>query len=349
MMALPLVLAACGGGGGSSAGAAAVGSTGGTSGSGSGSTVAAATALVTVAPTSTYIAVTATATATASDPVIVYNDINTLRAAIGSGYTTQNTALDQAALAHWKYLTSDATALLKTHDEVVGQTGYTGATPTARAVSAGYNGTVTEVIYAHNALDDWSGCTASWANSVYHVQVLYTGGRDIGIASYNTKGYPSYGQYTLCIVETGVASTASEQLPAAGTIRNYPYANQTGLPIVFYNQTETPVPLPDYSELGTPITLNFKTVAMAAATSPTVVINTLTVTPAGGTALPAAILANGMTSGGPTLTTDSNLDAFTVALVPLARMTANTVYTVVFSGTVQGVAASKTWTFTTGS
>jgi len=286
-----------------------------------------------------------------SGNLVVFNAVNALRAKIGSGQLAQSSALDQSAQAHWNYL--DINTIVSLHSETEGKSGFTGVDATARAKAAGYSAAyVDEVIFGTNGANNFAGCTASWANSVYHIGVLFSGMRDIGISALNTKDDPVYGKYTVCVADFSMATSKSEQLPADGTIRVYPYPDQTGVPIVFYNQAESPTPLPQYPELGTPVTLNFKTKSFAATgAKPTISVTQLNITPAGGQPLAARILAStasgSLTTTGPELTADEHLAAYTLTIVPVVRMTPNTVYTVSFSGKVNGTALSKSWKFTT--
>jgi uncharacterized protein YkwD len=298
-------------------------------------------ALVTTVPTPTYTA--------ASGNVVLFGALNSLREKVGSGLLAQNNSLDAAAMAHWNYINANDVSLIKSHSETPGNPRYTGADPTARALAAGYHGAVAEAMFGQNlAVDAWETCSAGWANSVYHVSVLFSGARDIGVAAVTTKDYPAYGKYTVCVLETGLASSVPEQLPPDGTVRVYPYAGQLNVPAVFLNHNETPTPLPAFAELGAPISLNFKTKTTATA-APVISISQLTVAPAGGAPVDAKILVNNMSSNGPALTADSNLDVYTATLVPTARLTPATVYTVSFSGVVNGKTVSKTWSFTTAS
>ncbi|SHN44621.1 Uncharacterized conserved protein YkwD, contains CAP (CSP/antigen 5/PR1) domain [Duganella sacchari] len=283
--------------------------------------------------------------------IAVFNAINALRDKLGSGLLSQNTALDQAALAHWNYL--DINTIVSLHSETEGKRGFTGVDATARAKAAGYTSAyVDEVIFGTNGADNFAGCVASWANSVYHIGVLFSGMRDIGISALTTKDDPVFGKYTVCVADFSMGTSKSEQLPADGTIRTYPYADQTGVPIVFYNQAESPTPLPDYQELGTPVTLNFKTKSfVAAGAKPSITISQLSITPPGGQPVAARILANttngSVSTSGPELTRDDRMAAYTVTIVPVTRMLANTIYTVSFSGMVNGATVSKSWKFTT--
>ncbi|RFP28721.1 CAP domain-containing protein [Duganella sp. BJB476] len=286
-----------------------------------------------------------------SGNLIVFNAVNALREKIGSGLLAQSTMLDQAALAHWKYL--DANTIVSLHSETEGKSGFTGVDATARAKAVGYSGAyVDEVIFGTNGADNFAGCAASWANSVYHIGVYFSGMRDIGVSALTTKDDPVYGKYTVCVTDFSLVSSKSEQLPADGTVRVYPYPDQTAVPIVFYNQAESPTPLPQYQELGTPVTLNFKTKSFAAAgAKPSISVSQLTITPAGAQPLTARVLANlnagGVLTAGPELIGDDRMAAYTLTVVPIARMVPNTVYTVSFSGTVNGASISKSWKFTT--
>lgn len=339
MLSLTLALTACGGGGGSGS-----------------SPVEQPTAPPVITPpaidVNELVPTVATPTyASDSGNLVVFNAVNALRARIGSGQLAQSSSLDQAAQAHWNYL--DINTIVSLHSETEGKTGFTGVDATARAKVAGYSAAyVDEVIFGTNGPNNFAGCAASWANSVYHIGVLFSGMRDIGISALNTKDDPVYGKYTVCVADFSMATSKSEQLPADGTIRVYPYPDQTGIPIVFYNQAESPTPLPQYQELGTPVTLNFKTKSfVATGAKPTVSVTQLNITPAGGQPLPAKILTSAtggsITTTALELTADSHFAAYTLTVVPVSRMTPNTVYTVSFSGTVNGTALSKSWKFTT--
>lgn len=282
----------------------------------------------------------------------VFDAVNALREKVGSGLLAQNAKLDQAALAHHRYLnTSDFVNL---HAETAGATGFTGADATARGKAAGYGAPyIEEVVHGVNGAGKFAGCAASWANSIYHVGLFFSGMRDVGIAAAATRDDPRFGKYTVCVVNFSMGATESEQLPDDGTIRVYPYADQTGVPTVFYNHTEEPAPLPEYFELGPPVTLNFKTRSfVAGAAKPSIVVDHLSIAPAGGEPLRARILASPVggtfSTSGPALQSDVQIAPFTLTIVPLSRMKPNTVYTVTFAGIVNGGARSKTWKFSTG-
>jgi hypothetical protein len=283
----------------------------------------------------------------------VFNAVNALREKVGSGLLAQNAKLDQAALAHHQYLnTSD---FLNLHAETAGNPGFTGVDATARGKAAGYGASsyIEEVVHGVNGAAKFAGCAASWANSIYHVGLFFSGMRDVGIAALATRNDPVFGKYTVCVVNFSMGAAQVEQLPRDGTIRVYPYPDQTSVPTVFYNHTEEPSPLPEYFELGPPVTLNFKTKSfLASGVKPTIVVDHLSIATADGRPLGARILVSPVggtfSTTGPVLQNDGKIAPFTLTIVPLARMKPNTVYTVTFAGIVDGGARSKTWKFTTG-
>ena len=282
----------------------------------------------------------------------VFNAVNALREKVGSGLLAQSAQLDQAALAHHQYLnTSDFVNL---HAETAGNIGFTGVDATARGKAAGYGAAyIEEVVHGVNGAAKFAGCAASWANSIYHVGLFFSGMRDVGIAALATRDDPVFGKYTVCVVNFSKGASQVEQLPEDGTIRVYPYPDQTRVPTVFYNHTEEPSPLPEYFELGSPVTLNFKTKSfLAAGAKPAIVVDHLSIAMANGQPLGARILVSPVggifSTRGPALQNDSQIAAFALTIVPVARMKPNTVYTVSFAGIVNGGALSKTWKFTTG-
>ncbi|MEO5932272.1 MAG: CAP domain-containing protein [Duganella sp.] len=281
----------------------------------------------------------------------VFNAVNALREKLGSGLLTQNARLDRAALAHHKYMGNNP--FVNMHAETAGKPGFTGADATSRGHAAGYGASyIEEVIYGSDGADRFAGCAPSWANSIYHVGLFFSGMRDVGIAALATRSDPGAARYTVCVVNFSLDASKVEQLPEDGTIRVYPYPDQTRVPTVFYNHTEEPSPLPEYFELGPPVTLSFKTKSfLAAGPKPAIVVDHLSIATANGQPLGARILVSpvgGISTRGPALRNDEMIAPFTLTIVPIARMKPNTVYTVAFAGIVNGHARSKTWKFSTG-
>lgn len=285
--------------------------------------------------------------AAGSGNLLVFNAINDLRSKIGSGLLAQSALLDKSADAHWKYI--DQNGVLELHQETAGKPGYTGARAADRIAAAGYAATLSaEAIFSTSGADKYSTCVAEWANSVYHAALLFASTIDIGVASGNINA----GGNTLCVVDLATSNTQAAQLPGAGSVRVYPYANQTGVPFVFFNRTETPTPAADLAELGTPVTVNFETKGLAL--SVPLAISQFSLGTAGGAAVESRILVNKagklgpvISSNGPALTDDPQMQGFAATLVPVKRLNPSTVYTVSLIAVVDGKAINKTWSFTT--
>jgi len=128
----------------------------------------------------------------------------------------------------------------------------------------------------------------------------------------------------------------------------YPYAGQTGVEPLFNNAGEIPNPAPDLNGVGHPIGLSFATQKNG---TPVVVINQLTLAPQGGSPVTIRILGNSKTSGGTGVTvlpdSTGEMGNGFIAVLPVAVLNSATTYTVVFSGTADGAAVAKTWSFTT--
>jgi len=336
-LALASLLAACGGGGGGSGGAPVSATTPPVTpppASNNGN-------IVTSVPPPTYTA--------GSGNYSVFNAINALRAKIGSGLLAQSLQLDKSADAHWSYINQNG--ITELHGETAGKTGYTGVHAADRIAAAGYNAAVSgEAIFSTGGTDKYSTCVAEWANSVYHAALLFASTIDIGVAANNFN--PPEGASTLCVVDVATSVTQSAQLPGTGSIRAYPYANQVDVPYVFFNRNETPTPVADLLEAGTPVTVSFETRGMAIATP--IAISQFSLTPAGGTAVDARILVNKagklgpvISTNGPALTDDGLMQGFTATLVPLQRLKAGTAYSVALTAVVDGKTIDKSWTFTT--
>ena len=337
-LVLASLLAACGGGGGGSGGSQVVATTPPVSTPQPSPTDG---NIVTSVPTPTY--------AAGSGNLIVFNAINALRGKIGSGLLAQSLQLDTSASAHWSYINQNG--ITELHGETAGKPWYTGVRAGDRIAAAGYSAAVSgEAIYSTTGTDMYNTCVAEWANSVYHAALLFASTINIGVSANNFN--PAGGASTLCVVDVATSTSQSAQLPGAGSIRAYPYANQVDVPFVFFNRTETPTPVPDLVEAGTPVTVSFETRGMVVSTP--IAISQFTLTPAGGTAVDARILVNTagtigpvITSNGPALTADSQMQGFSATLVPVQRLKASTAYTVALIAVVDGKAINKSWTFTT--
>jgi len=283
----------------------------------------------------------------------VSDSVNTIRQGAGPGLFIQNTALDSAADNHTGFLVSNnlllpgylnvvqAGGILGGHYESAALSGFTGTSPQARATAAGYVGTVDEIMSFGAA--SGTDCAASLEDSVYHLIELISPFIDVGI-SFN----PGIGSGSVCAILLGVGSSTLGQLPTSAVF--YPYDTETGVPPTYYNSAEVPNPAPDLSSAGHPVAVSLYTLAAPVLSGSDIVIDTFSITPSGGSALPVRVLAKiGVTSTGPTLTVDDVIPrAGFVVLLPEAPLAANTLHDVSFSATVKGQLVTKNWSFTTG-
>lgn len=103
---------------------------------------------------------------------------------------------------------------------------------------------------------------------------------------------------------------------------------------------------------ATPVTLNFKTKSFATSGAKSkITVTQLSITPAGGQPLSARVLAHTsagrLTTTGPELTADTRLKGYTLTIAHVTLIMINTIYTVSFSSSVNGISRSKSWKFTT--
>jgi uncharacterized protein YkwD len=311
-----LALAACGGG---SDGSSASGSTASTGSTGS---------------TSTGSTSTGFSGQDASAPVLTnnvatdgYNWINYRRAQAGVGVLARNNMLDRSAQAHSDYQRINNTV---THDEDPAKPGFTGATVEARVQAAGYTllrPYVSGEIIAASANASGFYMAEELVTAIYHRFVMFEPlFRDMGTGS--ATGASNYIYFTTNLGATGSYSAG---LPSH-TIVTWPMSGQTGVQTTFASNLEEPDPVPDLNEVGYPISVH-------ANLTETVLVQSFTVRPRGGSDLRTRLLVKGQ---------DANTTMASVAaIVPLSPLAAQTTYDVSFVGTVGGTPVSKSWSFTT--
>jgi hypothetical protein len=146
--------------------------------------------------------------------------LNQTRLAAGAGCMNMVTALNTSAQAHCNYLAThrnNPSCVPDTHSEVMGCTGYTGATVQAREIAAGYPSALayTEVAttYGNNPV----AAVPSWIETVYHrIPLLDPWTTDMG-----------YGGAVDCdIIDIGRGTSSAP----ADAIVLYPYNGQTNVP-----------------------------------------------------------------------------------------------------------------------
>ncbi|WP_082551814.1 CAP domain-containing protein [Massilia sp. Root351] len=258
-------------------------------------------------------------------PLDGYNWINYRRQQAGLAALARNARIDLAAQAHSSYQRQNNTV---THDQTAGLPGFTGVTLKDRLASAGY---ALVGAYAYGEVIS----AASETSGFYHAEELITAiyhrfvimepvFREAGTGSATGNGYTYF-----------TADFATTNGYGAGVGRGklvvYPAVNQTRVPLNFFSDTESPDPVPNQNEVGYPISVQGDI-------SAAVNVQTFTVRPRGGADLPVRLL---------TRATDRETPVAGAAIIPLSVLKAATTYDVTFTGTVDGVTANRSWSFTT--
>jgi hypothetical protein len=217
--------------------------------------------------------------------------------------------------------------------ETSGNPGYTGATYQARAVAAGYpgnvyvggvsdaaytNATLTGAQYGQDHLDAWLG-------GVYHVGGLIGTTTVVGIGETETP-YQGFPQSWAAVTIANLQSTISN-----GPL-TFPCQGTTGVP--YKEVGEIPTPPNVGSSWGTPI-------LVAGNPTDTITLTAGTVTDGSGNVTNLSLLS---------ASNDPNklLSTFQAVAYPTTALQPNTTYTVSLTGTVNGAAFSRSFSFTTG-
>lgn len=307
MVLVAALLAGCGGGGGGDTATASSSST----------------------PPSTLPLQPGAPTLTGNTALDGYNWINYRRAQLGLSVLSRNAQVDAAALGHSNYLRLNNTV---SHEQTAGAPGFTGVNLTNRLSAAGYALTggyaIGEVI---SATSETSGFyqAEELITAIYHRFVMFEPVfKEIGTGATTVAGGYTYFTADLTAIN-GLGAGVG-----AGRLVNYPVNNQTGVPVNFFSDTESPDPVPNQNVVGYPISVHADSGRGGAG----VVVRSFTVTPRGGSALNTLLLSSA---------TDSRTTSSAAAIIPLTPLRRGTVYDVSFEGTVGGVEAPRTWSFTT--
>lgn len=256
------------------------------------------------------------------------NWINYRRAQAGMPVLTRNELLDRAAAGHSEYQKANNVV---THDQIVGKPGFTGVNQGDRMTAAGYvyrTGTYAygEVISA-TANSSGFYMAEELITAIYHRFVIFEPKfKEIGTGAATTSA--GYTYFT-----TNFAATNGYG-PGVGArnLVTWPFNGQVKVPTNFFSDYEAPDPVPNINEVGYPVSVH-------ADIDVNVVVQSFTIRPRGGADLEARLIKAG-----------ENTNARTspaAALVPIAVLKANTTYEVSFNGTLNGVATTKAWFFTT--
>ncbi len=251
---------------------------------------------------------------------------NYRRQQIGLSAMSRNPQLDQAALAHSVYQQKNNVI---SHDETPGSPGYTGSDLGQRIAATGY--VFSSNRFAYGEVISATGSTSGFAaaedliTAIYHRFVIFeptfyeTGGGSATVAG-------GYTYFTANFTANGLDHGLGR-----GMFVMYPRPSQQGVPVNFFSDRELPDPVPERNEVGFPISVH-------ADITSSVVVNTFTVQPQGGSPLAAKLLSSA---------TDTETPSSVAAIIPIMPLASGTVHQVHFTGSVDGVAVDRSWSFTT--
>ena len=347
---LAAALVACGGGGGgvTASPAAAAGSSdspaaGPTPGAGAGSAAATNQALANPLAYAPLTAAPAHRYGSGSAQGALFDALNAARLAAGAGAVSQHSKLDQMAAAQLAYLAANPGTPIGS-EQSPGAARYSAESPSGRASLAGYAGSVWEVV-ATNGRYSSADCATALLDSAYRAAGALGTHRDVGVA----YGAVAPGVYA-CVVTLGVQASTYAQLPAAGTLKAWPHAAQSGV--------RTQVASADFpaagglaAGIGRPVWVSmFDTGSLPASNHR---VSRFALLDDAGLELPARLLANAemQADAGLALLTDDSagrLQSGEVLLLPLAPLATGRRYTVEFSGISGSQRYERRWSFTTG-
>lgn len=308
-----LILTACGGGGDDN-----------------GSVTTSANAAASVAPQDAGVPAATGNTATDG-----FNWFNFRRRQLGLQAVSRNALIDAAALGHSVYQRDND---IITHEQTAGRPSFTGRTAGDRLRLARYPIPANDFAYGEviSATTDTSGFNAAedLIAAIYHRFVIFEPlFKEAGAGAAGRQGGLTY--FTTNFTAIGLSGGLAQ-----GSIVHYPVASQTRVPRNFFSDNESPDPVPNANEVGYPVSVH-------ANITDTLEVQSFTITPRGGSALPVRLLRKA---------DDAQTPESAAAIVPLSPLAENTVYDVRFVGRVGGVDSNgrrwssnidRSWSFTT--
>jgi len=271
----------------------------------------------------------------------VFNIINNFRKEQGLGLWKQSTNLDASTEAHNKYCELNQCF---SHTEDSGKPGYTGATPSDRAIFANYGSTSVGEVASSKSYFDSQNAPEDFVNmllnSVYHRAGLMTQrATDVGINFFEKQTSVINGQplFTGSLyINYGFKSLQNN---AGDFITVYPRDNQTDIPL--YMNTELPNPVSDLPVTQSAFAAGTSApISLMLAESVVLKVESYKVTnSATGQDFPVRLL---------TYDTDKLLTPNALFLIGKQPFSANTKYCTSAVITGNGTRISKNWCFTTG-
>src|SRR5471032_838213 len=299
-----------------------------------------------VTPGDTQTTVPALTYAATSQEYAFVSALNAFRSQVGLGLLAQNTKLDAASANHLTYIlvndvNNGGTVDFNAYDPVTGRPlmhienpllpKFTGVQEADRSKFAGYDGVYTGEEIGFGGGQGSVLVLNSLVQTVYHrAGLMLQNVREIGAAVGTDKSQT-------VVMELGLKTNQSVASDYVGV---YPANGQTG--IALHAFVEAPNPFPDLSTANAdfPNKTSYP-VSISVVTGHTIAVSTFTVAEAGqATTLDARLMTS---ANDPNRYLSSNV-AFLIGKAPFKSATT---YNVTFSGTNNGAAFTKQWSFTT--
>lgn len=323
-LSLTTLLAACGGGGGGSPATASTGT---------GSTAPSA-ANTGATPTPTY--------AAGSQQLAAFNQLNAMHQQCGFPTVSENTLLDQAAVNHMGYMADQKTL---THFETVNtDPHYTGYYPSDRMTHVGYsvaggNQATEDYLYSTTDIGGALG-VIGLASVPYHLSSLFYPLAEAGVSYQALNFGPANPAYTLLIDFGNNASGAPASPIFASAPLTFPCSGTTG---VDYESASAENPTPYIN--GQPVNLATNPIG-----TPITVVGNLNDTVLLTSGVMIAPNGNQITLNLTDSSNDPNktLAPFAAFAFPTNPLQPNTTYSATLTGTDNGTAFSRNFSFTTG-
>ena len=275
-----------------------------------------------------------------ADRLAAFNRLNEIRLSAGLGMLAQNAMMDQAAQAHAEWMIANDSF---THDEVAGTPGFTGENWARRDEAFGYVPVGGGEVMSSGA----SGAAGVDAliNMVSHRSAMLAFEPvDVGVGWFDGASASLSTPLVIDVTRPGTDTVRGMGQAAQLSIHGaciWPIDGARNVPLRLGLEIPNPVPTQDVSTLGTPVSITVdesRTISAAQFT----LINSTT-----GVFVATQLLTN---------KDDPNFlipESF-IAAIPVAPLSPNTAYQVVFSGsTVQFPSGAvelvnRSWSFTTG-
>lgn len=244
----------------------------------------------------------------------------------GLGVPVRDARIDQAALGHANYQQLNNVV---SHDQDPAQPGFTGATPSDRLRAAGYplaaEASADGEVIAATASPDGFAAAEGLLGAIYHRYLMLLPQFDrVGAGSARRDG-----GYTWLTVNF-VASSEPPRL-GSGRLVLWPTPGQDQVRPNFFSDQETPDPVPGIDEVGYPVSVHADIDAR-------VRVDRFVLRDPEGTEVPVRRLVH---------EEDASTPASAAAILPLSPLRAGSRYEAEFSGTVDGLAVQRRWSFST--